>query len=123
LESRIREELQVLLQPLLEDLENRARTNDRAAEWKTLLRHIVDHVGSALPGETSSLTVPFTARERLIACLLTAGRDVERVAGLLGLSRRSVENHCQRMRRKLGLQGRRPTLRDWLAGRQPRETR
>lgn len=123
LESRMREELQVLLQPLLEDLANRAPTNERAAEWKTLLLHIVEHIGSPLPCETSSMRAPFTARERLIACLLTTGRDVARVAGLLGLSRRSVENHCQRMRRKLGLQGRRPTLRDWLAGQPPRETR
>ncbi len=110
-EHRVREGLECLLQPLLDTL-----TTDRGgrtAEWIAVLRHIIDQIASPLPGEVAT-TAPFTAQERLIACFFTSGRNVRQIARLLGLSQRTVENHCQRMRHKLGLEGRRPTLKERL---------
>ena len=112
LERRVREGLHNLLQPLLGEL-TRARAG-RAEELVALLQHIVTHVGATLPGETPPLAAPLTARERLIACLVSSGRDSRAIARLMALSPRTVENHCQRMRHKLGLRGRRPTLRERL---------
>jgi DNA-binding CsgD family transcriptional regulator len=122
LERRVKDGMLTLLKPLMDDLDRRPATG-RAPELRMLLRQVIDHIGSALPSESQPPTVSFTARERLIAFLLTAGWTVQDAARLLGLSRRSVENHCQRMRGKLGLQGRRPTLREWLAPESPRAAR
>ena len=42
-------------------------------------------------------------RENLLAFLISSGLKPREIADLLQLSRRTIENHCQRMRGKAGL--------------------
>ena len=55
----------------------------------------------------------------MIAYLFTVGQTPREMADTLGLSHRTIENHCLRMRVKAGLKGHRPTLKDWLAKADP----
>jgi DNA-binding CsgD family transcriptional regulator len=112
-ETRIKERFQTLLQPLLEGYESTAMT-PRQRELVQLLRQMFRHIGVCLANEEHAVQTAFTARERLIAYLLILGKNPPAIARFLELSPRTVENHCQRMRAKIGLAGRVPTLQDWL---------
>ena len=112
-EERIKSRFHALLQPLLDGLETTAMTS-RQRELVQLLHQIFRHIGVCLVSEEHSVPTAFTARERLIACLLILGKSPQTIARLLELSPRTVENHCQRMRAKIGLNGPAPTLQEWL---------
>ena len=60
---------------------------------------------------TTHATVPLTAREREIALLAVAGRSSKEIAGALGLSVRTVDNHLQHAYAKLGVTTRRELAR------------
>ena len=116
LEERIKSRFQALLQPLVDGFESTA-TTPRQRDVVRLLNRVLRHIGACLACQEAPLPAPFTARERLIACLLILGESPRRIARLLELSPRTIQNHCQRMRSKIGLQGSAPTLRDWLTQR------
>ena len=114
-EARIKDRFQALLQPLLEGFESTVMP-PRQRELVQLLRQMFRHIGVCLASETYAVQTAFTARERLIAYLLILGKSPHAIARLLECSPRTVANHCQRMRAKIGLAGRVPTLQDWLSG-------
>jgi DNA-binding CsgD family transcriptional regulator len=111
-ENRIRDRFNALLQPLVEGFEKTPQTPRQRALIR-LLKNVISHMGAPLPRE-KELRAPFTARERMIAHLLTIGQKPREIADTLGLSPRTIENHCQRMRAKLGLKGPSPALGEWL---------
>lgn len=120
-EHRVKNRFHSLLQPLVDGLQNAA--GDAAGhELIPLLNHVIHQIGSLLPYEERPMPTPFTPRERLIAFLFIAGHDASAIARILGLSRRTIENHCQRMRIKLGLKGHHPTLKQWLGQKEPDES-
>jgi len=112
-EERIKSRFHALLQPLVEGLETTVMT-PRQRELVQLLHQVFRHIGICLVNEEHPMPTAFTPRERLIACFLILGKPPHTVARLLELSPRTVENHCQRMRVKIGLSGPVPTLQDWL---------
>jgi DNA-binding NarL/FixJ family response regulator len=112
-EERIKSRFHALLKPLLDGLETTAMTS-RQRELVKVLHQIFRHIGVCLMNEEHPAQTTFTSRERLLACLLTLGKSPLTVARLLELSPRTVENHCQRMRVKIGLSGPVPTLQEWL---------
>ena len=112
-EARIKDRFQALLQPLVEGFESTAMT-PRQRELVQLLHQVFRHIGVCPASEEHAVQTAFTPRERLIAYLLILGKTPHAIARLLELSPRTVENHCQRMRTKIGLAGRVPTLKDWL---------
>ena len=114
-EARIKDRFQALLQPLVEGFESTVMT-PRQRALVQLLRHVFRHIGVCLANEEQAVQGAFTSRERLIAYLLILGKTPHAIARLLELSPRTVENHCQRMRAKIGLAGRVPTLQAWLTG-------
>jgi len=114
-EARIKNRFHTLLQPLVVGLKTTVMTS-RQRELVQLLHHLLRHIGVCLVNEDHPMPAIFTPRERLIACLLILGKSPHAVACLLELSPRTVENHCQRMRAKIGLSGPVPTLQDWLTG-------
>jgi DNA-binding CsgD family transcriptional regulator len=113
-EARIKNRFQALLQPLVEGIESTVMT-PRQRELIQVLHQVFSHIGGCLMSEEQPVKTAFTPRERLIACLLILGKSPQAIARLLELSPRTVENHCQRMRAKIGLVGPVPTLQDWLA--------
>jgi len=111
-ENRIKDHFSALLQPLVKGFEKTPQT-PRQRVLIRLLKNVISHMGAPLPRE-NELRSPFTARERMIAHLLTTGQKPREIADTLGLSPRTIGNHCQRMRAKLGLKGPSPTLEEWL---------
>ena len=114
-EARIKDRFQALLQPLLEGFESTVMT-PRQHELVQLLHQVFRHIDVCLASEEHAVQKAFTSRERLIAYLLILGKNPHAIARLLERSPRTVANHCQRMRAKIGLAGRVPTLQDWLTG-------
>ena len=112
-ELLIKDRFTALLQPLVDGLGSTNLTS-RQSHLIRVLREVINRIGLPLPCESERLRAPFTARERFLAHLLASGQNTREIAFTLGLSRRTVENHCQRMREKAGLKGRRPTLKSWL---------
>jgi DNA-binding CsgD family transcriptional regulator len=102
-----------LLAPLMDELD-RTSPSPRQRVLMRLLRDVTVQIGTRPPYDPHRLQTAFTARENLLAFLISAGLKPREIADLLQLSRRTIENHCQRMRGKAGLKGRRPTLQDWL---------
>ena len=113
LEERIKNRFNALLRPLVDGLASTPVT-PRQGILIRLLRDVIRRIGTALACESKQLQTPFTARERMVAYLFNTGQNPREMADTLGLSQRTVENHCQRMRVKAGLRGHHPTLKDWL---------
>lgn len=113
LEVRIKDRFNALLRPLVDGLASTPVT-PRQGILIRLLRDVIRRIGTALACESKQLQTPFTARERMVAYLFSTGQNPREMADTLGLSQRTIENHCQRMRVKAGLRGHHPTLKDWL---------
>jgi DNA-binding CsgD family transcriptional regulator len=113
LEAKIRDRFSELLFPLMEGLAG-TRLTARQRLLIPLVKDLICQIGTLLPWESAASPPAFTARERMIAYLIANGQSTRTIADILGLSRRTIENHCQRMRRKAGLRGRRRRLKDWL---------
>ena len=79
-----------------------------------LLRDVTGRIGTLPPYDPHRLQTPFTARENMVAFLIKSRLNPREIADILQLSRRTIENHCQRMRGKAGLTGQPQTLRSWL---------
>jgi len=114
LEARIKDRFYDLLAPLMDELDRTGPSSSRQRILMRLLRDVTSQIGKRPPYDPHRLQTPFTAREDLLAFLISAGLKPREIADLLRLSRRTIENHCQRMRGKAGLKGRHPTLQDWL---------
>jgi DNA-binding CsgD family transcriptional regulator len=110
---RIKDRFYDLLAPLMDKLD-RTGPSPRQRVLMRLLRDVTSQIGTRPPYDPHRLQMPFTARENLLAFLISSGLKPREIADLLQLSRRTIENHCQRMRGKAGLKGRHPTLKDWL---------
>ena len=118
LELLIKDRFNALLRPLVDGLAGTPMT-PRQETLIRLLRDVIGCIGTSLTGESKRLQTPFTARECMIAYLFTTGQTPREMATNLGLSHRTIENHCQRMRAKAGLKGHTPTLKDWLTWTDP----
>jgi DNA-binding CsgD family transcriptional regulator len=114
LEVRIKDRFYDLLAPLMDELDRTGPSSPRQRILMRLLRDVTAQIGTRPPCDPHRLQTPFTARENLLAFLVSAGLKPREIADLLQLSRRTIENHCQRMRGKAGLKGRHPTLQEWL---------
>jgi DNA-binding CsgD family transcriptional regulator len=114
LEARIKDRFYDLLAPLMDELDRAGPSSPRQRILMRLLRDVTSQIAKRPPYDPHRLQTPFTAREDLLAFLISAGLKPREIADLLQLSRRTIENHCQRMRGKAGLKGRYPTLQDWL---------
>jgi DNA-binding CsgD family transcriptional regulator len=110
---RIEDRFYDLLAPLMNELD-RISPSPRQRVLMRLLRDVTAQIGTRPPYDPHRLQTPFTARENLLAFLISSGLKPREIADLLQLSRRTIENHCQRMRGKAGLKGRHATLQDWL---------
>lgn len=110
---RIKDRFYDLLAPLMNELD-RISPSPRQRVLMRLLRDVTAQIGTRPPYDPHRLQTPFTARENLIAFLISSGLKPREIAELLQLSRRTIENHCQRMRGKAGLKGRHATLQGWL---------
>ena len=114
LEARIKDRYYDLLAPLMDELDRTGPSSPRQRILMHLLRDVTSQIGERPPYDPHRLQTPFTAREDLLAFLISTGLKPREIADLLRLSRRTIENHCQRMRGKAGLKGGHPTLQDWL---------
>lgn len=113
LEERIRDRFHDLLAPLMDEIERTLQTA-RQRVLMRLLRDVTGRIGTLPPYDPYRLQTPFTARENMVAFLIKSGLNPREIADILRLSRRTIENHCQRMRGKAGLTGQPQTLRSWL---------
>ena len=120
LEVKIKDRFNELLLPLLKGLAG-TRLTPRQRLLHPLVVEVIGRIGTPLLREPAASRLPFTAQERMIAYLIAMGLNASEIAETLGLSRRTIENHCQRMRGKAGLKGRRFRLKDWLIRKDPDE--
>lgn len=117
-EGRIKDRFETLLRPLVEGLESTSLTK-RQRLLVGLLKDVIGRIGSIAPCAPGCLQTPFTAKEWMIAYLFSAGQKPREMARTLGISLRTVENHCHRMRGKAGLKGCATTLAEWLRRKGP----
>jgi DNA-binding CsgD family transcriptional regulator len=117
-EKRVQERFASVLGPLVAGLENTA-LNARQRILLDLIKDVIGHIVNVMPADCEGLQTPFTAKERMLAYLFSTGQKPREMAYTLGISRRTVQNHCQRMRIKAGLKGSPTTLEEWLTRRRP----
>jgi len=110
---RIKDRFYGLLRPLVAGLASTPMT-PRQQTLVRLLKDVIGRIGTPLTCESKGIQTRFTARERMIAYLFSTGQIPREMAYTLGVSPRTIENHCQRMRVKAGLKGHHPSLKDWL---------
>jgi two-component system, chemotaxis family, CheB/CheR fusion protein len=73
------------------------------ASVRRALDHMQDIATQSAPRETAALRVAgLTTRERQILDLVLAGHSSRKIAGNLGISQRTVENHRAAIMRKTG---------------------
>ncbi len=96
---------------------NRLRTSRLTPEQSALLDVVcanLEKVISPFSRRLSSMHLSFTPQEILTANLIKGGHSSKDIAGILGVSPRTVEFHRENIRRKLGLKNRGANLRSHL---------
>lgn len=96
---------------------SRLRSSRLSPEQTALLdvvRAKLDDVVSPFSRRLSSRQLSFTPQEIVTADLIKGGHGSKDIAGILGVSLRTVEFHRENIRRKLGLRSRRINLRSHL---------
>ncbi|MGV1097918.1 PAS domain S-box protein [Thiovibrio sp. JS02] len=113
-ERTIHNNLQHQVFPYLEQLAGKCATVE-GRELLGLIRHNLEKITSFFPQEITREIPDITPREFEIASLIQRGKSTKEISLLLSLSPRTVECHRDTIRKKLGLTGRRVTLRAHLA--------
>ena len=88
--------------------------NEKQGTFLTILEANVKDITSSFSPKLTSRHFKFTKAELQIAKLVRMGITSREIAELMGLSRRTVESHRDRIRKKIGLENRRRNLRTYL---------
>jgi len=102
-----------LIQPYLEKLK-RSGLNERQTAYVGILETNLDDLVSPFASSLSSGYLRLTPAEIQTADLVRQGKTTKEIAGLLNLSRRTVEFHRENIREKFGLKKQETNLRSYL---------
>ena len=112
-ENAILDNLKKLVFPCVRKL-RATRLDENQAALLSVMESNLNDVFSPFLGQVAAVCSEFTPAELQVARLIREGRSSKEIAGLLGVSKRTVDTHRDSMRSKLGLRGRKINLRSRL---------
>ncbi|MCB2168326.1 MAG: PAS domain S-box protein [Deltaproteobacteria bacterium] len=113
IENRVTANLQQLVEPLIEKLQN-SGLNDRQKIYTQLLSANLKEITSSFNQRVSPHLLVLTPAEIEVANMVKHGRTTKEIASLMMISARTVDMHRLNIRRKLGLNKRSTNLRSYL---------
>jgi PAS domain S-box-containing protein len=110
LRTSVAENLMQVVMPLLDQL--RETPPEHVGDLVALLKNRVQHVAHdfGIKNAIQTLGVALTSRQRLICEMIRDGMTTKAIAGVLGCSARTISNHRNTIRKKLGLSGQQTSL-------------
>ena len=113
LEEKVSARVGGLVLPYVERLEE-SRLDREQAAWLDLLKSNLMEIVSPFARRLSSQLLALTPTEIQVADMVRQGRSSKEIAELLGVSKRTVDFHRDKLRKKLGLGQRKENLRTFL---------
>lgn len=113
LEEKVTLNLKELVLPHIEKLK-RKRLDAKSMAYLSLLESNLNDIVSPFLHRLSSKYLGFTPAEIQVASLVRDGKTTKEIAELLNSSYRTIESHRQNIRMKVGLHGKKATLRSHL---------
>ncbi len=114
IEEQISVRLKTLVMPYLDLLRQSATSEQQAETINIIAAHINSITGSFSP-KSKEILLRLSPRESLIADLVRQGKTSKDIAGIIGVSVRTVETYRNNLRKKLGINNRKISLRTYLA--------
>jgi len=113
LEEKVLFNVKEMISPYINKLRE-SELNEKQGIYLTILESNVKDIISPFSPKLTSRHFKFTKSELQIAKLVRMGITSKEIAELMGLSRRTIESHRDRIRKKIGLDSRRRNLRTFL---------
>ena len=113
LEEKVMLNVKELVLPYIDKLKRR-RLDAKSMAYLSVLGSNLNDIVSPFAHKLSSKHLDLTPAEIQIAHLIRDGRTSKEMAGLLNVSRRTIESHRQNIRMKVGLHGKKANLRSHL---------
>ncbi len=113
LEEGVRKHVRDLVMPYLETLQ-RTRLSERQQAYLDVLQANIEEIVSPFAQKLSAAMLSLTPKEIEVANLVRLGKTSKEIAELLYTTKRTVEAHRFRIRRKMGLDDRKINLRAHL---------
>ncbi len=105
--------IEKLIQPYLDKLKG-SKLNDSQRNILNLIEQNMKAIGSPYLHSQLSLFIKLTAKEIQVSNLIKQGMSTKEIASVLDISSRTVETHRHKIRKKIGLQGKKANLRQKL---------
>ncbi len=113
LEENILDNLKELVMPYLEKLKA-SELNNRERTLLEILESNLNHVASPIVRNLSSNYLNFTPTEIQVANLIKQGKTTKEIASLLNISKKTIETHRYKIRKKMGIINKKKNLRTRL---------
>jgi PAS domain S-box-containing protein len=113
MEGRILDNVKKLVLPYIERLKEK-RLDEEQKVYLDILETNLKHIVSPFVRKLASAYAEFTRSEILVANLIRDGRTIKEIAGISGVSENAVNRHRQNIRNKLGLNGKKISLKACL---------
>ncbi|MGV8079813.1 MAG: PAS domain-containing protein [Syntrophales bacterium] len=113
LEERLRQNVNELLMPILDELRS-CGLNEKGILFLDLLQSNLREITSPFLSRLTSSCKSLTPREIEVAGMIREGKKTKQIAELLGISAVTVDTHRINIRTKLGLSGEKVNLRSHL---------
>ncbi len=113
MEEKVLFNVKEMISPYIKKLRE-SELNEKQGIYLTILESNVKDIISPFSPKLTSRHFKFTKSELQIAKLVRMGITSKEIAELMGLSRRTIESHRDRIRKKIGLDSRRRNLRTFL---------
>lgn len=113
-ERRIHDNLQRLVSPYLEKIQERCKDQELQLYLRVALANL-EKITSTFSLTLSARLVGLTPRELEVAELIKQGRSTKQIAAILDLSSRTVEFYRDKLRVKLGIKSKKTNLRSYLS--------
>ena len=113
LEDKMTARVANLVLPYAERLQQ-SRLNPEQTAWLELMQNNLEEIVSPFARRLSSQLLNLTPTEIQVADMVRQGRSSKEIAGLLLVSKRTVDFHRENLRKKLGLKERKDNLRTFL---------
>jgi PAS domain S-box-containing protein len=113
LEEKVLFNVKEMISPYIKKLRE-SELDEKQGIYLTILESNVKDIISPFSPKLTSRHYKFTKSELQIAKLVRMGITSQEIAELMGLSRRTIESHRDRIRKKIGLDSRKRNLRTFL---------
>jgi DNA-binding CsgD family transcriptional regulator len=113
LEEKVLSNVRLLIRPYLEKMK-RSRLDFKQRAYVAIMESNLDEIVASLSYRLSFHYLGFTPAEIRVASLIKQGKRAGEIAGLLGISIRTVEGYRFAIRRRLGINGKNRNLRTCL---------